>query len=58
MFLREDGHVLRRALDYEVDGQRNKGRPNRTWKKQVEEECMEVGWRRKDAHAVQSGVLA
>ena len=27
---REDGHVLRRALDFEVEGQRKKGRPRRT----------------------------
>ena len=27
---REDGHVLRRALDFEVEGQRKKWRPNRT----------------------------
>ena len=26
---REDGHVLRRALDFEVEGQRKKGRPKR-----------------------------
>ena len=26
---REDGHVLRRALDFEVEGQRKKRRPNR-----------------------------
>ena len=32
----EDGHVLRRALDYEDEDQRKKGRPNRTEKKQVE----------------------
>ena len=31
------GHVLRRALDFEVEGQRKKGRPKRTWKKRVEE---------------------
>ena len=30
---REDGHVLRRALDIEVEGQRKKWRPMRTWKK-------------------------
>ena len=35
---REDGHVLRRALEFEVEGQRKKGRPKRTWKKQVKEE--------------------
>ena len=46
---REDSHVMRRALDIEVEGQRKKGRPRRTWKKQVEEESMKVGLRRKDA---------
>ena len=35
---REDGHVLRRALGFEVQGQRKKGRPKRTWKMLVEEE--------------------
>ena len=28
---REDGHVLRRAIDFEVNGQRKKGRQKRTW---------------------------
>ena len=32
---REDGHVLRRALDFEFEGQMKKGRLKRTWKKQV-----------------------
>ena len=27
VFRREDGHFLRRALDFEVEGQRKKGRP-------------------------------
>ena len=45
---REDGHVLRRALDFEVEGQRKKGRVKRTWKKQVEEESAKVGLRRED----------
>ena len=30
---REDGHVFRRASDFEVEGQRKKGRPKRKWKK-------------------------
>ena len=30
---REDGHVLRRALQFEVEGQRKNGRPKRTWEK-------------------------
>ena len=46
---RVESHILRRALDFEVEGQRKKGRPKRTWKKQVEEESMKVGLRRKDA---------
>ena len=40
---RKDGHILRRALDFEVEGQRKKGRLKRTWKKQVEEESVKVG---------------
>ena len=39
------GHVLRRALDFEVEGQRKKGRPKRTWRKQVEEGSVKVGLR-------------
>ena len=46
---REDGHVLRRALKIEVEGQMKKGRLKRTWKKQVEEECVKVGLRREYA---------
>ena len=46
---REDGHILRRALDFEVEGQRKKGRLKRTWKKQVEKESIMVSLRRKDA---------
>ena len=45
----EDGHVLTRALDFGVEVQRKKGRPNRTWKKLVEEESVKVGLRREDA---------
>ena len=40
---REVGRVLRRALDYEVEGQRKKGWLKRRWKKQVEEEITKVG---------------
>ena len=43
MLRREDCHVLRRALDFEVDGQRKKGRPKITWKMQVEEQNVKVG---------------
>ena len=46
---REDGHVLRWALDFEVVVQRKKGRLKRTWKMLVEEERAKVGLRREDA---------
>ena len=45
----EDGHILIRSLDIEVEDQRKKGRPKRTWKRQVEEKVVKVGLRRKDA---------
>ena len=41
---KEDGHVLRRALDFEVKGRRKRGRPKKTWRKQVEEERRKVGF--------------
>ena len=40
---REDGPVLRRSLEFEVEGQREKGRLRWTWKKQVVVENMKVG---------------
>ena len=44
------GHVFGRVLHFEVEGQRQNGRLKRTWRKQVEEESVKVGLRRKDAH--------
>ena len=46
---RENGHVLRRVLDFEFAGQWKNGRPKRTWKMQIEEERVKVGFRREDA---------
>ena len=51
------GHVLRRdddsvlgvALNLEVTGKRKRGRPKKTWKKQVEEETEKVGLKKEDA---------
>ena len=48
MLSREDGHVVRRAY-FEVESQRKKTRPKRTWKKQAEEESVNFGLRREDA---------
>ena len=49
VLVRVDGHVLRRALDFEVYDQRKKGRPKGTLKGQVEEESVKVGFRMEDA---------
>ena len=45
---KEDGHILRRALHLEVEGQRKKGRLKRAWKKQNEEESVKVGLRKEN----------
>ena len=34
----DDGHVLRRMLEFDVKGRRKRGRSKKTWSKQVEEE--------------------
>ena len=39
---REDGLILRCALDFEVEGQRKNGRPKSIWKKHGEEESVKV----------------
>ena len=43
------GHVLRMAFDFEVEGQRKKGRLKWIWKKQIEGESVKVGLKREDA---------
>ena len=37
---RDDGHVLRKALEFEVKGKRKRGRPKKTQKMQVEKELL------------------
>ena len=46
---RQDDHALRRTLDFEVEGQRKKGRLKRAWKPQFEEESIKVGLCKEDA---------
>ena len=43
MLRRDDGHVLRKALEFEVKGKRKRGRPRKTWRLQVEKESKSVG---------------
>ncbi len=35
---RREEHILRRALNFEVEGRRPPGRPKKTWRKVVEED--------------------
>ena len=44
---RDDGHVLRKALQFEVKGKRKQGQPKKTWKMQVEKESKSLVWRRR-----------
>ena len=46
---RDDEHVLRKVLEFEVKGKRMQGRPKKTWKTQVEKESKSVGLEKKDA---------
>ena len=46
---RDDGHVLRKALEFEVKDKRKGGPPKKTWKTQVEKESKSVGLEKKDA---------
>ena len=46
---RHDGHILRKALEFEVRGKRKRGQPKKTWKTQVEKESKSVGLEKKDA---------
>ena len=50
MLRREDGHVLRRALELEVEGERKNRRLKSTYEKQVDEESVKIGLGMKDAH--------
>ena len=46
---RDNGDVLRRPLDFEVEEKRGRGRLNTTWKRQVEEHINQIGLKREDA---------
>ena len=40
---RDDGHVLRKTLEFEEKGKRKRGRPKKAWKTEVEKESRSVG---------------
>ena len=49
MLRRDDDSVLRVALNFEISGKRKRGRPKKTWKKQVEEETDMIGLKKENA---------
>ena len=46
---REDDNILKKAMMMGVNGQRKRGRPKMTWKKQVEERVKKVGLKIEEA---------
>mgnify|MGYP001794872951 CR=1 FL=1 len=46
---RDDGHVLRKALEFEVKEKRKRRRARKIWKMQVEKESRSVGLKKEDA---------
>ena len=46
---REEDDALRKALRFTLEGRRRRGRPRKTWKKQVEESIKKVDLKKEDA---------
>ena len=46
---RDNDEVLKRALNFEVAGRKERKRSNMTWKRQVEEHFNQIGLKKKDA---------
>ena len=49
MIRREDDNILKKAMMMEVNGQRKRGRPKMTWKRQVVENVKKVGLKIEEA---------
>jgi len=46
---KEDNHWVKKSMEYEVEGARPMGRPNKTWTEIVEKDCQASKLNRKDA---------
>ena len=46
---RDDGYILRKALEFEGKGKKKRGQPKKMWKTQVEKESKIVGLEKMDA---------
>ena len=61
MVRRDDESILKKAMMFEVNGPRKRGRPKQTWKKQVEENIKKIGLKveeAKDRARWREGVIA
>ena len=54
---KDDGHVLRKPLEFEVRGKRKPGQAKKTWKMQMEKERRSIGGRkgRHESSEMESG---
>ena len=46
---KEDADWVKKCMEYEVEGSRPRGRPKRTWKEVVQEDCQACCLNREDA---------
>ena len=46
---KEDNDLVKKCMEYEVDGARPRGRPKETWREIVEKDCQARGLNSKDA---------
>ena len=46
---RDDESILKKTMMFEVNGQRKRGQPKQTWKRQVEESVKKIGLRVEEA---------
>ena len=49
MVRRDEESILKKAMMLQVNGQRKRGRPKQTWKRQVKESLQKIGLRVKEA---------
>jgi len=46
---KEDDDLVKKCMEYEVEGPRPKGRPKRTWREVVEKDCQARKLNKEDA---------
>jgi len=47
--LRKEDDWVKKCMDYEVEGPRHRGRPKRTWKEVVQNDCQACKLNKEDA---------